>query len=191
MYVRQNHGTFIQVIRKGGPTNGATIQTVGSPADALITDVPGIRLLIQTADCQAVLLVDPEKRVVANIHCGWRGSVVDLIVRVVERMKQEFGCQPGRMTAAIAPSLGPCCAEFIHYRDELPKRLWPFRVGENHFDFWEISRNQLFAAGLPTDQIHVAGMCTRCNPHLFFSYRADHRTGRFSSFIGLSNTMNS
>jgi YfiH family protein len=186
VYIRQSHGTGIQVLKKNGQHTMATIHTVDSPVDALISDIPGVRLLIQTADCQAVLLFDPEKRVVANIHCGWRGSAANMIGRVVERMENEFGCHPGGMLAAIAPSLGPCCAEFIHYQNELPERLWSYRVGENHFDFWEISRNQLVCAGLLTDRVYVASICTRCNPHLFFSYRTEPRTGRFTSFIALT-----
>jgi hypothetical protein len=185
LYTRQNHGSSIRVVSRSAKRRAETIQTPREPADALITDVPGIRLLIQTADCQAVMLFDPQKRVVANIHCGWRGSVANIIGRTVSRMAAQFGCDPGRMTAAIGPSLGPCCAEFINYNAELPQALWPFRVGPHHFDFWRISRHQLVAAGLPEAHVHHAAMCTRCNPHLFFSYRAARKTGRFAALIGM------
>jgi copper oxidase (laccase) domain-containing protein len=85
VYSRQNHGTTIRTITRGSVSCGEAIQTQLVPADALITDVPGIRLLILTADCQAVMLFDPHKRVVANIHCGWRGSVADIIGKTVLR----------------------------------------------------------------------------------------------------------
>jgi polyphenol oxidase len=185
VYTRQNHGTSVEVVGRSAKQCLEKIQTVKAPADALITDVPGIRLLIQTADCQAVMLFDPQKRVVANIHCGWRGSAANIIGSTVHRMTRRFGCDPGQMTAAIGPSLGPCCAEFINYKEELPQPLWRFRVGRDHFDFWQISRSQLVAAGLPDGHIHAAAMCTRCNPTLFFSYRAARRTGRFAALIGL------
>jgi YfiH family protein len=185
IYTRQIHGSTIRIISRSVKECAETIQSLREPADALITDVPGVRLLIQTADCQAVMLFDPQKRVVANIHCGWRGSAANIIGHTVQRMAAQFGCDPGRITAAIGPSLGPCCAEFINYQTELPQSLWPFRVGRHHFDFWEISRHQLAAAGLPDAHVHHAAICTRCNPHLFFSYRTAHKTGRFAALIGM------
>jgi hypothetical protein len=188
VYTRQNHGTTIGEVTRQSLPPGGTIVTVPEAADALISDVPGVRLLIQTADCQAVMLVDPGAQVVANVHCGWRGSVADIIGRTVARMVSRFDCLPERMTAAIGPSLGPCCAEFINYQEEIPRRLWPFRVGRHHFDFWRISRHQLVSSGLPADQVVFSGICTRCNPHLFFSYRAARNTGRFAALIGLDAT---
>jgi len=185
VYTRQNHGTSIRVIKRKAVTRGEAIQTAPLSADALITDVPGVYLLIQTADCQAVMLVDPQQRVVANIHCGWRGSVTDIIGHTVSRMISAFGCDPVQMIAAIGPSLGPCCAEFVNYKKEIPRQLWPFRVGAHHFDFWRISRHQLTTAGLVENNVHSPGICTRCNPHLFFSYRAARETGRFAALIGL------
>jgi YfiH family protein len=161
------------------------MQTMPAPADALVSNVPGLRLLIQTADCQAVMLFDPQKRVAANIHCGWRGSVADIIGQTISRMVSEFGCDPGQMHAGIGPSLGPCCAEFVNFKNEIPRQLWPFRVGAHHFDFWRISRHQLSTAGLVDGNIYDPGICTRCNPHLFFSYRAARTTGRFAAVIGM------
>jgi YfiH family protein len=185
VYIRQNHGTSIRVIKRDAYGQREAIRTEPGAADALITDVPGIRLLVQTADCQAVMIFDPRARVVANVHCGWRGSATNIIGNTVLKMVSEFGCRPKQMTAAIGPSLGPCCAEFINYENEIPRQLWPFRVGVNHFDFWRISRHQLVTAGLPDGNVHGPAICTRCNPHLFFSYRGAWETGRFASLIGM------
>ncbi|MGA6927715.1 MAG: peptidoglycan editing factor PgeF [Desulfosarcina sp.] len=185
VYARQNHGTSVRSITRNHRQGGDAIQTETVPADALITDLPGVRLVIQTADCQAVLLFDPQRRVVANVHCGWRGSVADIIGCTVSQMASGFGCDPGGMVAAIGPSLGPCCAEFTGYEKEIPRELWSFRVGSHHFDFWRISRHQLISAGLSDGNVHNCDICTRCNPHLFFSYRAARSTGRFAALIGL------
>lgn len=185
LYARQNHGTSIGVISPADALAAQTIQTLPDAADALITDVPGVYLLIQTADCQAVMIADPIRRVVANVHCGWRGSVTNILGATIRRMIDQFGSNPANMVAGIGPSLGPCCAEFIHYREEIPSQLWSFRVDAHHFDFWQISRHQLVAAGLTDERIHNADICTRCNPHLFFSYRAQRRTGRFAALIGM------
>ena len=184
VYTRQNHGTSIQAVDRQYLRSGDPVVTQPEPADALLTAEPDLHLCIQTADCQAVLLVDPRRRVVANVHCGWRGSVADILGKSVARMATEFGCRPAEMLAAIGPSLGPCCAEFVNYEQEIPRPLWRFRVGPDHFDFWQISRYQLERAGLPTNNVDVANLCTRCNPHLFFSYRAARRTGRMAALIG-------
>jgi len=152
--------------------------------DALISNVPGTGLMIQQADCQAVFLFDPEKKAVAIAHAGWRGTVADIIAETVFAMSQAFLTEPVDITAAISPSLGPCCAEFINYRSELPAALHGYQVRANYFDFWAISRDQLCAAGIRSENIHVAAICTCCNQD-YFSYRRDRDTGRFASLIGI------
>jgi len=137
------------------------------------------------ADCQAVVLFDPVRRVVANIHSGWRGSVANIIAKTVSVMQHHFACNPADLLAGVGPSLGPCCAEFIHYEDEIPRQYWHYKNSGRHFDFWAMSRDQLCKAGVPGDNIRVAGCCTRCRTDLFFSYRAEKVTGRFAVAVGL------
>ena len=137
------------------------------------------------ADCQAVVIYDPDRAVVANIHSGWRGSTINIIGRAVETMTAEFGCDPGSLLAGVSPSLGPCCAEFVNYKQEIPEKLWPHKVSEDHFDFWAISRDQMIKAGIPHANIEIGGCCTRCNLERFFSYRAERVTGRFVVAAGL------
>ena len=177
--LRQTHGNSVHVFI------GTGAEIPPPAADAAVTEAAGISLLIQTADCQPVMLYDPIRRVVANVHSGWRGSIHNIIGRTVAVMVETFDCRPGNLVAGIGPSLGPCCAEFIHYRSEIPKALWPYRRGLQHFDFWAISRAQLTASGVPDENIETGGICTRCSPHLFFSYRHQQRTGRFGAVIGL------
>jgi len=182
VYAHQVHGDDILVFR------GAPADQTGPPltGDALITNIPGLALAVQVADCQAIFLYDPVRRVIANIHSGWRGSIANIAGKTVAVMESQFGCRGRDMTAAIAPSLGPCCAEFIHYRDEIPEQFWKYKLDENHFDFWEISRDQLAAAGLRPEHIQTGDMCTRCRPEYFYSYRGEARhTGRFAAVIGL------
>ncbi|MEJ2040508.1 MAG: polyphenol oxidase family protein [Desulfosarcinaceae bacterium] len=156
------------------------------PADALTTDKPRQALFIQVADCQPVLLVDPVRRVVANVHSGWRGSIRNIIGRTVASMQADYGCRPERILAGIGPSLGPCCAEFVNYRKEIPAGFWPYRLAADHFDFWRMSEDQLVAAGLERRNISQSRICTRCNQHLLFSYRGEKNTGRFAAVIGLT-----
>ncbi|MGW8287309.1 MAG: peptidoglycan editing factor PgeF [Desulfobulbales bacterium] len=152
--------------------------------DALITDVAGVGLMIQQADCQAVMLFDPVNMAVGIAHVGWRGSVADIIFKTVSAMHLRYNTNAANLTAAISPSLGPCCAEFIHYRHELPKSFHDYQVKPNYFDFWAISHDQLCAVGVKSENIHSPNICTSCNKN-YFSYRREKKTGRCASVIGL------
>ena len=125
--------------------------------DALITAVPGLALAVQVADCQAILIYDPVRRVVANVHSGWRGSINEIASKTVVAMGQKFGCRSVDMVAAIGPSLGLCCAEFVNYRTEIPESLWKYKDNTNHFDFWKISRDQLVIGGLKPQKYPYRG----------------------------------
>ncbi len=144
--------------------------------DALITDQVGIGLMIQHADCQAVLIYDTEKRVLAAVHNGWKGSVANIIAKTIGEMSDGYRCKPENMVVGIGPSLGPCCGEFIHYRKELPEKLHSFQVSDNHFDFWQISKHQLMQCGVPETSICTAETCTSCSEK-YFSYRRARRSG--------------
>jgi hypothetical protein len=177
LYMKQVHGTEVHVVSGDGPPEPPG----GITADAMITDRPGVALMVKQADCQGVILVDPVKRVLALVHCGWRGNTHDILGTVVDRMKTEFGCSVSRIRAAIGPSLGPCCAEFVTHEEIFPAPFRRFMVRENYFDLWGISRWQLAEAGVRIAHIETAGICTRCRTDLFFSYRAEGTTGRFAT----------
>jgi polyphenol oxidase len=185
VFARQVHGDQIGIWDRNLHLRAADDHVVLA-GDALVTDVPGAALFIQTADCQSVMLFDPVKRVVGNIHSGWRGSIRNVVGRTVQTLIDRFGCRPENLMAGIGPSLGPCCAEFIHYRQEIPQHYWCYRRENDHFDFWRLSADQLVKAGVPPERITISGICTRCNPHLFFSYRTEGKqAGRFASVIQL------
>lgn len=176
---RQVHGD--QVVAVDAPPTG-DVEYDGY--DALITNQPGVGIMVQQADCQAVVLYDPLARVVANVHVGWRGSVANILRTTLERLRTEFGADPGRVQAIISPSLGPCCAEFVNFQAELPAEFHPYQVRPGYFDFWAITRLQLRSAGLGPDQIRTVGVCTRCHSH-YFSYRREGTTGRSATVIAL------
>jgi YfiH family protein len=181
---RQVHGRSVLFVEGGASGASCDSVTGVGTADAMITEASGTFLTIQVADCQPVFVVDSRRRVVANIHSGWRGSMANIIGATVDLMASRFGCQPGELWAGVGPSLGPCCAEFINFKQEIPRQYWGYRDDRRHFDFWNLSRDQLAAAGLQRDRIALSHICTRCNPHLFFSYRAARVTGRFAAVIG-------
>jgi len=153
--------------------------------DILITNVPGLGLMVKQADCQAVLFYDPEQQVIANVHCGWRGNVQNVLGQAVYLLKETFGSRPEALRVSISPSLGPCCAEFVNYRRELPKNFWAYQTRHRYFDLWRLSQDQLQAAGVCPDHIQLAGLCSRCHAAEFFSYRRNQNTGRNATVIAL------
>jgi len=162
--------------------------------DALITSQPGVGLLIQQADCQAILLHDPRQKVIAAIHNGWRGSVANIIGLTVQAMEDDYGVRPENIQALISPGLGPCCAEFTNYKMELHPSFLPFQIETNHFDFPAISRDQLIRAGIAKKMIEDCTLCTACERD-FFSYRRTRKsglqtTGRNGSVIALAQGQN-
>lgn len=144
--------------------------------DALLSNYPGTGLLIQQADCQAVLLHDPVNLAIGAVHSGWRGSVENIIGAAVDLMKRRYGTVAHQLQARIGPSLGPCCAEFINYRAELPEEFQRYRTKGHYFDFWRISAHQLTTAGVSLAAIELPRTCTSCSED-YFSYRRAVREG--------------
>jgi polyphenol oxidase len=153
--------------------------------DILMTRVPNQGLMIKQADCQSIVLYDPDHRAIADIHCGWRGNVNNVIGEAVARMRTVFKSNPAGLLAGIGPSLGPCCAQFINFRTEIPAKYWTYQVRPYYFDLWRLSRDQLIAGGVKETHIQTAGICTVCQTRDFFSYRKEKITGRFATVVAL------
>lgn len=114
--------------------------------DALVTNQPGICLMVLSADCVPVLLFEPEKRVVAAVHAGWRGTAANIVVETVRVMQENFGCDPQRVVAAIGPSIGKCCFEVGEEVARVFQQLFPGnqaivglgkQPGKYQVDLWE------------------------------------------------------
>ncbi len=192
--VRQVHGDTVQVIRDGSERIATETGRAVLEGDGLLTDVPGVLLGIQVADCVPVLLADVKRRAVGAFHAGWRGTLEGIVGEGVARMGEEFGSEPGDMVAAVGPSIGPCCyvvgeevrsgfAERFGYGAEL--------VREMRLDLWEANRRQLLDAGVPAASVSVLRECTACardadGGRRYFSHRAEGGfTGRMMGVVGV------
>lgn len=149
--------------------------------DALVTDVPGLFIGVYTADCLPVLMLDPVRKVVAAAHAGWRGSLMEISGKTVQKMVQVYGSRPADLHVALGPSIGPCCYEVgnevLRRVDEqysggsgLIRRL---DHGKGMLDLLELNRRQLLRAGITEDHFYSTGFCTSCHPELFSSYRRE------------------
>src|ERR1700730_72409 len=137
--------------------------------DALVTRTPGVTVSVRTADCFPILLVDAERRAIAAVHAGWRGTAAGVVRASLDRMRSEFGTDPGNVYAAIGPGIGPCCYEV---GVEVARRFGLDQAGK--LNLAVENQSQLIAAGVNPDRIEQVGGCTFCNPAQFFSWRRDH-----------------
>jgi polyphenol oxidase len=184
-YARQVHGTMCL------GADGAEPGLVGE-GDALWTTARDLPLAIFTADCLALVVVDPERRALAVAHAGWRGTVAGLAARVVEALVREAGARADRLRVAIGPSIGPCCyevdapvidplraafpADWTRWaRAKAPGKWW--------LDLWQANTDQLVAAGVASTAVANPRLCTACRSDLFFSYRQE---GKGRSLVTLA-----
>jgi len=146
--------------------------------DALVTNTPGVSLLIFTADCTPLLFHDPVTGAVGAAHAGWRGTARKIGVNVVKAMVETFGCDVKNIRAAIGPNIGQCHFETDAdvpdamaqaYGKEAVK---PFvrTVGEKYFvDLKAINALALRQVGV--QHIEISDACTMCQPDRFWSHR--------------------
>jgi YfiH family protein len=162
-------------------------------ADAVITDQPGVTLLMRFADCVPVFLIDPHKRAIGLAHAGWLGTVRQTVIHAVGAMARAFGSKAEDLIAGLGPSIGP-----DHYPvgpevvEAVRRTLGPradealsSMNGEVRLDLWHANRMLLESAGVST--IEVAGVCTACHLADWYSHRAEAgRTGRFGALLALA-----
>ena len=199
-HVRENYRRFFAAIGADGKklamtnqVHGGRVRVVTSAdwkddpyqrpdyeADGLMTDTPGVVLLIYSADCIPILLYDPVRRVIAATHAGWRGTAAGIAAAAVERMKEIYECRPQDILAAIGPGIGPCCFET---HEDVPNAMMaavssaalPYvKVLENGkftLDLKGINAQLLTRAGLEKEHIAVCQDCTACMREKYWSHR--------------------
>ena len=172
----------------GAAQRGAILREV----DALLTNAPGVPLMLRFADCVPILFFDPAHRAIGIAHAGWRGTVLKIVTKTAQTMMDTFGTQPRDLIAGIAPSIGPCCyrigADVIarvraafENADEL---LLPQPDGGAHFDLWAANARQLRAMGV--ERIEVAQICTAHHTDELYSWRGENaKTGRFGAIMAI------
>ncbi len=148
-----------------------------SPCDALITQTPGLALMVSTADCTPVLLYDPETGAVGAAHAGWRGTAADIAGKTAREMAAQFGCRPENLRAAIGPNIGPCCFQTDADVPDAMRRTFgqaaePFlrQAGEKYYvNLKELNALSLRRAGVT--HIEISPVCTACEHTRFWSHR--------------------
>lgn len=191
----QTHTTNIRIVTEEDAGKGIVTERDYDDIDGLITNVKGLTLVTQYADCVCLLFYDPVKRVVATSHAGWRGTAQMIGKKTIEKMCEHFGCNPKDIKAGIAPSIGPCCFEvdqpvydeFIKMQGiDLNLIINDDGNGKYHIDLWEANRQTLLLAGLSPENISLTDLCTKCLHDDFFSHRyTNGKRGNLAALIAL------
>jgi YfiH family protein len=152
-------------------------------ADIIVSDDPAAAIAVRVADCAPILMADTRTGAVGAAHAGWRGTVQSAAAACVRSMRHEFGTNPADLIAGIGPCLGACCGEVGpevvdafrqagHDDGSLGRWFADGPRGRPMLDLWQANIDQLTAAGVLTERIHVAGICTKTHSALMHSYRA-------------------
>ncbi|MBR6683854.1 MAG: peptidoglycan editing factor PgeF [Firmicutes bacterium] len=164
--------------------------------DGLITDKSKVCLVTFYADCVPLFFLDPVKKVIGLAHAGWRGTVLEIGRKMVERFCDDFGSQPGDILAGIGPSIGPCCFEvgpdvegefaaaFPAWREDIIRPAE--NPGKSYVDLWKTNRLILEKAGVYPEHITVTDLCTKCHDEYFHSHRRmGNERGTQAAFLEL------
>jgi copper oxidase (laccase) domain-containing protein len=112
-------------------------------------------------------------------------------------MRAAYGTDPADCRVALGPGIRGCCFEvdasvmeaMAAAIPDCEAHTTPNRPGHCRLDLAGVNRAVLEEAGVRSDRIEDAGLCTACRTDLFFSHRAEKgRTGRMMNFIMLRDT---
>lgn len=173
---RQVHSDTVHVVTE--QDRGAGLYSPHLPdCDGLVTDVPGLALVVFSADCTPILFYDPVTGAVGAAHAGWRGTVAGIGARVVETMARVYGSCPGDIRAAVGPNIGAC--HFETHEDVPQALLQAFGPemqayirphGEKYLiDLKAVNAWILRRAGVGS--VEVSEACTVCQSDRFWSHR--------------------
>lgn len=190
----QVHDTKIHRVTKKDLTGNSFEKQGLKGIDGLVTDEPGVTLVTSYADCVPLFFVDTKERAIGLSHSGWRGTVGRIGAKTVQTMKNEFGTNPENLIAVIGPSICQECYEVskdvaLQFESEfLPEQIDSVLIkkenGKYQLDLWRANQIILAEAGIPQENISVAGICTCCNNGLLFSHRASQgMRGNLNGFL--------
>jgi hypothetical protein len=147
-----------------------------------VTAVPHVLLTVGLADCVGVSIVDPVRRAVALLHCGWRGTVAGMLETGVETLRERLDSHPSDLHVHLGPAI---CGECYEVGPEVHEALGlEVPQGPRPVDLRRVLALRAAAAGAEADRITVSEHCTRCGESPFFSHRGG-AVERHQAYLGV------
>lgn len=166
--------------------------------DGIVTNKKNLILSTTNADCILLLLFDPIKKVIANVHSGWRGTLQRISTKAIEKMEKEYNCNPKDIICCICPSIRKCHFEVEKEVKDMFEEEFKSIVEKNDIitetissKKWTIDTvliNQIILEekGLKKENIIDSKICSVCNSNLVHSYRVEkERYGLETAIIEL------
>lgn len=187
LFLKQIHSDVIQCIDE--------IPDKNLKGDAIITSLRSVLLIIKTADCLPILIVDESQNIIAAAHAGWKGTQKRVVQKLIKVMNSHYGCQTSSLLLATGPCVELACYEvgkdvkesFMeggHSQEFFRKH--PLQEGKYFFDLRGANLSQMIELGVKRENVFSVDVCTFCHENLA-SYRREKKgAGRMLSFIGLS-----
>ena len=177
----QTHTTNIRVVSADDLGKGVVKDRDYRDIDGLLTNMPGVTLVTFFADCVPLYFVDPKHHAIGLAHSGWRGTVNRMGEKMIHAMKQEYGTVPEDLICCVGPSI---CSDCYEVGEDVASKSGV--IGKRQLDLWEANRRILMEAGVPSKNISVTDICTKCNPDKLFSHRAmGEKRGNLCAFLAL------
>lgn len=159
--------------------------------DGVVCDLPGVPVILFSADCPLIVAVDPRRRVFGVAHASWRGTIEGMAGELIRQLRREFQVNPADLVTGICPcasveryEVGEDLLRVAHARWNDADRFFQVVGGRRRFDLRAANVAQLVEAGVPPEGITVAAECT-ISDERFFSHRRDGaETGRFALVAG-------
>lgn len=187
----QVHEDKIITVGKGDCGNGLFYPNKFESADGLITDEPEVALVTFFADCVPLYFLDIRNKVIALTHSGWKGTVLRIGQKTVEKMKKDYHSRSEDIIAAIGPSIREC--HFEVGEEVAEKFVAEFgaetvtQYKKPHVNLQKAVIMQLCEAGIKRENITDSGICTYCNWELLFSHRkTEGRRGNLAAIMQLN-----
>ncbi len=167
--------------------NGIKLTLPAVQADAIITTLKDVPIMVFSADCPLVILFDPNVKLLALIHSSWRAILGGIIESTIKILQERFSVVPFDIIIGIGPGAGRCCYEVdqkfidtISTDRVMSRHIVRANSNKTTFDLHGTIREKLLQLGIPPENIESMDICTICDAR-FFSYRRDGpSTGRFS-----------
>lgn len=176
--------THTDVVKVAGDENGIFLKKFDD-VDGIITDKKNKILSTVVADCTPLYLFDPEKKVIGNVHSGWKGTANSIGRNAINKMIETYNCNPKDIICGIGPTIRKCHFEvdedvknifeekFPNYDDVIIKGEVKEGKQKYFIDTVKINTNMLLEAGLKEKNIIDSGICTVCEADLMHSYRKE------------------